>query len=119
MTNLVFPTDPAQDAKYYEMELEDPALRTQMEGGYVVTRPKHTRKPRRTFKSGCTAITTDQRKVLEGFYDAVRGGSAIFDWADPVTGEVFQVRFKEKITFKYTGVGISQLWDVQFTLEQA
>ena len=119
MTNPVFPADPKQDSKYYEVELEDPTLRTNMEGGYVVTRPKHTRKPRRTFKSGCTSITSDQRKALEDFYDSVRGGSVIFDWTDPVTGTVFQVRFKEKISFKYTGMGITQLWDVTFTLEQA
>jgi hypothetical protein len=42
----------------------------------------------------------------------------IFGWNDPITGTTWQVRFiDKKLNFKYTGLGIAQLWDVQFSLQ--
>lgn len=120
MSNPVFPTLTArQDSKFYEMTPEDPALRSEMEGGYVVSRPRHTRKPRRTFKTGFSSITQADYVKLTDFYDTVRGGSMVFDWMDPVTEKVYQVRFAGAISFKYVGMGPTKLWDVQITLEQA
>lgn len=108
-----------QDSQFYEVSLEDPALKTAMEGGYVVSRPKHTRKPRRSFKTGYSGITNADRVLLEAFYDSVRGGSLTFTWRDPVSKTAWIVRFGEKLGFKYVGVGISQRWDVQISLDQA
>ena len=108
-----------QDSQFYEVLLEDPSLKTTMEGGYVVSRAKHTRTPRRTFKTGYSGIGNADRALLEGFYDSVRGGAMIFNWRDPVSQLVWQVRFGDKLALKYVGVGISQRWDVQITLEQA
>lgn len=120
MSNPVFPTlSKGQDSQFYEMTPEDPALKTQMEGGYVVSRPKHTRKPRRTFKTGFSSITQADYTTLMTFWETVRGGSLIFDWTDPATGTVYQVRFAAQPAFKYVGKGNTRLWDVQMTLEQA
>lgn len=120
MTDPVFPKmDKEQDSKYYGVELEDPAMKSKMEGGYVVSRARHTRKPRKTFTTGYTGILEPDRERLETFYNLVRGGSVIFDWTDPVQQITYKVRFAEKIKFRYTGMGVSKLWDVSIILDQA
>lgn len=121
MTNPVFPTmDKDQDSRFYGVELEDVAMKTKMDGGYVVSRAKHTRRPRRTFSTGFSGIGNPDRARLESFYDQVRGGADVFDWTDPIEQKVYQVRFADnKLSFRYVGIGISQLWDVQIRLEQA
>lgn len=119
MTNPVFPTmDKEQDSKFYEVAQEDKALKTTMDGGYVVSRAKHTRKPRKTFKTGYTGISNADRKRLMDFFDQV-DCSVIFDWPDPVEKVVYQVRMNGALSFKYTGMGVTQIWDVTLELEQA
>jgi hypothetical protein len=90
-----------------------------MEGGYVVSRARHTRRPRRKFKTGYTGLKNDDKKTLEDFYDLVRGSSVIFDWTDPIDNVVWQVRFAQPLRFSYTGVGVAKLFDVMVELEQA
>lgn len=126
MPNPVFPTlTSGQDSKLYTMTPEDPAIISEMEGGYVVSRPRHTRKPRRTFTTGYTEIREADKVLLENFYDTVRGGSLIFDWTDPQsvmnggTAKTYQVRFQGEVKFVYRGIGKTKVWDVQFTLQQA
>lgn len=119
MTNPVFPTmDKEQDSKFYAITQEDKSLKTAMDGGYVVSRARHTRKPRKTFKTGYTGIgAADQERLLD-FYDQV-DCSRVFDWTDPVSRRVYQVRFGGAPTYSYTGIGSTRLWDVQLELEQA
>lgn len=119
MTNPIFPTlAVGQDSSLYGLEIEDKSMKTQLEGGYVVTRAKHTRKARRTFNSGFTMLKSPDRKTLDDFFELVNC-SLIFNWTDPPSQVVYQVRFLEKMRFKYTGIGLSQRWDVAFSLEQA
>lgn len=120
MTNPVFPTlTRGVDSKFTTEETEDVSLKTKIEGGYVVSRAKHTRTPRKTFTTGYTALPPADKATLEAFYNTVKGGSVIFDWKDPVSLAFFQVRFTEALSFKYTGIGNSRMWDVQIKLEQA
>lgn len=109
----------SQDSKFYEVSLEDTSMVTKMDGGYVVSRAKHTRKPRRSFKTGFTAILNQDRVTLTTFYESVKGGSVVFDWIDPIEQVTYQVRFTSPLMFKYVGMGVAQLWDVSFSLEQA
>jgi hypothetical protein len=89
-----------------------------MDGGYVVSRARTTRPPRTTFTSGFTSINENDFQTLQAFYTSVAGGSVIFAWTDPVTNAVFNVRFMDKkLNFKYTGIGPTRLFDVQFTLQ--
>ena len=109
-----------QDSAQYEVESEDPTIRTEMEGGYVLSRARHTRIPRKTYKTGFTHIGTADKALLDTFYDVtVKGGSSVFNWTDPVTLNVIIVRFVGKLTFKYVGAGTNKRWNVAITLEQA
>lgn len=93
------------DSQYYRVEKEDPGMKNEMEGGYVVSRPRFTRKPRRTFYFGYTDLAESEHQKLVNFWDEVRGSSQIFEWTNQFTGEVIYVRFKNYWTEKYTGAG--------------
>ena len=121
MTTPVFPTlSTGADSKYYSLEVEDLSIQSPMDGGYIVSRARTTRAPRITFTTGYTQLSNADMQAIQSFYASVCGGSVIFNWLDPVTRNVYQVRFMDKkLNFKYTGMGYNQMWDVQFTLTQA
>lgn len=119
---IVFPVLPSGailDSSKYEVSRSDPAMRAEMDGGYVVTRARYTRVPRRLFKVGYTYLTNPDKLVLDTFYDTVRGGSLIFDWTDPSSAIVYSVRLKSPFSFKHVGAGTTRRWDCSFELEQA
>lgn len=116
---IELPSGNKPDTKKFSQELEDPSMRTDMDGGYVVSRAKHTRKPRKTWGCGYTQINNTDKAALEAFWETVRGGSTIFQWANPQDEVTYMVRFKGPIRFVYVGVGLTQLWDADFTVEQA
>lgn len=120
MANPVFPASlaPLQDSKYYEVEQEDTSMRSKTEGGYVVSRARHTRTPRKTFSTGFTSISAAQFATLQGFFDSLTGG-VVFDWTDPATGALYSVRFAEgPLKSKYVGMGNNRRYDVSFQLVQ-
>lgn len=84
----------------YGQEIEDPAIRSNMEDGTVTSRPKFTRQ-RMTFSFGWTALTTEEYNILLNFYKTVKGGSERFTWRHPLTNQLYTVRFKsiEKFNF--------------------
>lgn len=121
MTNPVFPLADLQDSSKYQVAQENQAIGSKMDGGYVITRPRHTRKPRKTYQSGFTNLTEDQKNTLQAFFETVYGGSVIFDWTNPTDNTVKAVRFTTDTTmqFAYTGVGMTRFYDVSFKLEEA
>jgi hypothetical protein len=71
------------DRKFWWLQKEDPAIRTDMEGGYVASRPRHNRDPlRRTWTFGYTDIDATDRAALENFWDSQKGGSKVWIWLD-------------------------------------
>lgn len=101
-----FPTlSKKEDSRYFDIEHEDPAVRSEMEGGYVQSRPRHTRKPRRTITTGFTDLPQADVDTLEAFWDEVKGGSSAFSYTLPTTGEILTVRFKSRLKPKYAGMG--------------
>ena len=109
---LDFPQQERQDSRFYTVEQEDQAIRTEMEGGYVYSRPRHTRLPRKTYTTGFTSIDDAAKVEIETFYQTVRGGSDAFNWKDPITGDVKTVRLKSPISFSYVGLNGVHLWDI-------
>ncbi|MEO9387060.1 hypothetical protein [Chromobacterium phragmitis] len=107
------------DSRQYSEKIEDPSIRTQMEGGYTVTRPRFTRRPRRKFAVAYTFISADDKKLLEGFWNAVKGGSGMFWWPLPYSDEKAVCRFGEgEIDFQYVGAGGNHRWDVKMAIEE-
>jgi len=123
MSNPQYPTLPSgqlPDSAKFEISSKSNVVRKEMEGGYVVTRRRTTRKPRLNFKVGYTAIPGADRDAIHAFWDSMGGQAKIFEWVSRQDGLTYLVRFKdEEITYRYVGKGETQLWDCSFTLEQA
>lgn len=114
MANRVFPAALAaiQDSQYFETDYEDKSIKGEVDGGYLNVRPRHTRRPRRTFKTGFTEISQEHKELLESFYDEV-GCYLKFDYTDPTSGKLFTVRFDKPFAAKYKGIGKTRLWNIQ------
>ncbi len=121
MSAIYFPTlSIGMNSKVFSSEAENPVVRTKMEGGYVTSRPRHTRRPRRTYTVGFTFLSEADRIALETFWDTVKGGSVAFYWTHPTTGVERLMRFAEgeSLSFKHIGVGSNLRWETQFKLEE-
>ena len=122
MTALTYPTLPSAtkpDSSKYSMSIEDTAISDETEGGYTITRPRHTRKPRRSWVIGYSFIGAADKAAIEAFYDTCLGASRIFNWTDPESLTLYQVRFKGNLQFSYMGRGATRRWDCDFELQQA
>jgi hypothetical protein len=108
-----------EDSKYRSDSKADPAMRTETDSGWVLSRPRYTRLPRKTFVTGFTGISQADYTAFGNFYDSKFGGSSVFTWTDPTSGVTYNVRFKGGYQAKYVGMGLTFLWDVtNITLEQ-
>jgi hypothetical protein len=107
------------DSKKYSISQEDPAVRSKMEGGYVVSRPRHTRPPRLIWTVGYTFIPDSDKTAILDFYADMHGGSEIFRWLNHENSVWYYVRFADQPTYRYVGAGLSRRWDIDFKLEQA
>lgn len=119
---LNFPTLPSgmvADSAKFSTDLADNAIRDETEGGYTITRARSTRMPRRSWKLGYTFSTNADKNTIEDFWKLTLGTSRIFNWTDPESLIVYQVRFKGTISSKYVGKGPLHRWDCDFELEQA
>ncbi|CAG9228893.1 hypothetical protein [Burkholderia vietnamiensis] len=119
-TYATMPFCDQQDSSKFQQKKENPALASKMDGGYVVTRPRHTRPPRRTFTTGFTSVDEATKEAFDAFFDSVHGGSVIFIFIHPTTKEQVPVRFTTdtELNWKYSGAGTNFRWDVDFKLEE-
>lgn len=119
MADAVFPTNlwEKQDSSYFTVAQEDNAIKGETDGGYVDARPRHTRKPRKTFTTGWTDL--DHASYLEAiaFYDLC-GTWKVFTWKDPTTSITYRVRFSKAPTWTYVGMGLAKLWKASVTLNE-
>ena len=53
--------------------------------------------PAAAWATGFTDITDTDRATLMAFWDTVQGGSNSFTWVDPITSNIYLVRFTETI----------------------
>lgn len=107
-----FPTfGNSEDANKAGFDTEDVGMRSEMEGGYVLTRPRHTRTPRRIWITGFTDLDNSQKLVFEAFWNS-HGTYKGFTYSVRTTNEVVNVRFMSKPNFKYAGIGPTYHWDI-------
>lgn len=93
---------------------EDLALRSEMESGIVVTRPRFTR-PRRTWQLSWENMRGKHYRALRAFYEQMYGGAASFFWTHPIETGTFTVRFAGRFEAKSTAL---DFWRVSVSLEQ-
>ena len=82
-----------------------------MEGGYMHTRRRTTRPPRKRFTTGFTDLSQAEMQTLEDFFDDV-GTWDTFNWIDPTTSIVYVVRFSSEFVAKYKGIADYFRYDV-------
>tara|TARA_R100001086_G_scaffold249921_1_gene191836 strand:- start:1295 stop:1663 length:369 start_codon:yes stop_codon:yes gene_type:complete len=102
------------DATSFSEKSENPVVTGgETEGGYQYTRPRFTRRPRKTFTFAYSDISEAERLILQNFWDARLGGSGAFNWVHPVTGVTHNVRFGDQmeLTFTRIGFGTNHRWD--------
>lgn len=112
-----------EDSSKYGFEQEDVSIRSPMEGGYVLSRPRTTRPPRRSWTSGFTNISNADKLLLESFYNT-KGSYMSFTYLVPVPNveggakETVTVRFLGPLKWEYKGFGSNARWNVEFKLEE-
>lgn len=102
-------------SKFQETIAEDPAISSQMEGGWTPTRPRFTRRPPNTYALSFTDISDADKQALQQLYTDTRGGSEIISgWTHPTSGAAINVRFKQGSVpaYAYKGYGGNHRWDV-------
>lgn len=107
-----------EDSAFYAYKRIDKTVRVETEGGYVATRPRNTRPPRRQWTTGWSLITQPDKIRLDDFYEDMHGGANSFTWTDPANLIEYTVRFVGDLEFDYKGVGDTRLWAVKIKLEQ-
>lgn len=113
-----FPINPLkEDAQFFDEDIEDVTVRGEVEGGYVVTRPRHTRAPRWKFQTGFSDLSQVDKTSLINFINGKKGGQA-FTWTHPTSGVEYTVRFEGAPDINYKGIGSNARWDVIVKLEQ-
>jgi hypothetical protein len=58
------------DSKKFKVSSENPSITTPMEGGYTISRPRHTRPPRKTWRMGWECMKDTDYQTLKAFWDA-------------------------------------------------
>ena len=120
-TGVFPPTDvgffEGQDARFYGVELEDSTIRSDMEGGYEFARPRFTRKPRKTFKTGFTAASENDCDIVVAFWEEYQGFRQ-FTWTNPASLTVHTVRMVEPPIITYAGSGALRRYDIEVILKE-
>lgn len=106
-----------QDSKYFGIDTEDNTIRASTEGGYEFTRKRFTRAPRKTFITGFTMMSQTDYETFDEFWDEYQGAKS-FTWVEPTTSVAHTVRFAEKPSISYAGLGSTFLYDVIVKLKQ-
>lgn len=108
---VAFPLATKQDSAKFGFEQEDVGLRSEMEGGYVLSRPRHTRNPRRTWTTGFTDLSNTDKGTFETFVND-HGTYKAFDYTLPVVGTIISCRFKTIPKYEYAGFGTNMRWNI-------
>lgn len=96
----------------------DPAVRDEIEGGYVQSRARFTRNVRR-WSVRYISLKNANKITLRAFEVARVGGAESFTWVNPVDGVTYTVRFKGVVGYTPEPNTNNTRWSVAFELEEA
>lgn len=95
----------------------DPAIRSQSEGGYVTSRARFTRIPRKwTVKYNW--LSKVNKNTVKAFEDDQRAGAESFFWPNPEDSTTYTVRFLEPIVYTPHPNVNFLFWILDFVLEE-
>ena len=98
----------------------DPTVRTEVEAGYVASRARFTRTPRRwtlRFDMTTTANVFGTDKIRD-FVTARGVGGEAFTWVEPVAAESVQVRFQSPPVYTPVDGTNNTRWTIAMILEE-
>ena len=97
----------------------DPTIRSRSEGGYVTSRARNTRNPRR-WTVNYNWMSQVNKDTMKAFEDARGAGSEAFTWTnpEPVVATTHTVRFFGLISYKAHAHTNFLYWMVSFILEE-
>lgn len=98
----------------------DPTIRSEQEAGYVQTRPRFTRVPRK-WHIAYSGLPLADKSALESHEISVNFGAGMFSWTNPIDGATHNVRYLGSIKFKpengFDPLG-NHSWSAEFDLEE-
>ena len=105
------PTGVKEDSALFDDSFEDKGLKSETDGGYVYSRPRHGRRARRMFSTGFTDISSEQKELVMQF--ALQHGTYLaFTYNIPDSAETVSVRFSKLPKAVYIGVGGNHRYNI-------
>ena len=101
-------------AAFREMYIDN-AIRSNTEGGYVKTRPRHTRGQLKKFQITWTDVSDADKEVIQSFFETVYTYSEL-EFTHPTEALDYSVRFEAPPDFKYIGAGTNYRWTITAVL---
>lgn len=90
---------------------QDPTIRTPFEGGYQQTMARFTRIPEQ-WTVVYPLLTRSDKELIKTFErDTVKIGAESFNWTNPDTNEIKEVRFAEPVTYEPFKTGENAIFD--------
>lgn len=105
-----FPVANQQDQSKFATQYEEKTISSEVEGGAALSRPRTSRRARKTFKTGWTWISNADKALIDAFIET-HGMFLSFNYTDPTTGTVHVVRLQAIPEFKQVGKGAVYRWN--------
>ena len=92
----------------------DPTIRTDFQGGAMLSRPRITKAPR-IWSFGYSDLLETDKLILEAYEQAVKYGTSEFFWRNPQDGNTYTVRFMDVLKWEYNNNNTGT-WQTKVTL---
>ena len=110
---MIFPAISCGPSEPYDISQSEAGdLKTPVEAGYKITRKIFTRAPK-TWTTTYYPLIAADKDLLEPFIDSV-GTTGNFDWTEPLSGAVKDVRFVHRPKLRRQGL----VWRMDVQLEE-
>ena len=114
---MAFPTlsAPPLVEPYEESAAQDPVIRSPKEAGYVQTRPRFTRVPKKWHLSYAGMSSSDRTSIKSWESTSVYGANSD-TWTNPADSTQYTVRLAGPIRYKFSVS--DSYWSFEFDLEE-